>query len=79
MATNGRGKVGEGFGPDAKRGRVEFVCEMYGGGKSLREAWPLPWSFFFSFFSFLFFVIKSLLGLKVQKTHAALAMEIKNL
>jgi len=28
MATNGRGKVGEGFGPDAKRGRVEIVCEM---------------------------------------------------
>jgi len=30
------------------------------------------------FFVF-FFVIKSLLCLKVQKTHAALAMEIKNL
>ena len=28
MATNRRGKVGEGFDPDAKRGRVEFVCEM---------------------------------------------------
>jgi len=33
---------------------------------------------FLSFF-FLFFVINSLLCLKVQKTHAALAMEIKNL
>jgi len=22
------GKVGEGFDPDAKRGRVEIVCEM---------------------------------------------------
>jgi len=33
--------------------------------------------FFFFFFSF--FVIKLLLCLKVQKTHAALAMEIKNL
>jgi len=32
-----------------------------------------------SFFSFFFLVIKSLLCLKVQKTHAALAMEIKNL
>jgi len=31
------------------------------------------------FFFFFFFVIKSLLCLKVQKTHAALAMEIKNL
>jgi len=30
-------------------------------------------------FFFFFFVIKSLLCLKVQKTHAALAMEIKNL
>jgi len=37
---------------------------------------PISWSFFF--FSF-FFVIKLLLCLKVQKTHAALAMEIKNL
>ena len=42
----------------------------------LRED-PIPWSFFFFFF--FFFVIKSLLCLKVQKTHAALAMEIKNL
>ena len=33
----------------------------------------------FFFFFFFFFVIKSLLCLKVQKTHAALAMEIKNL
>ena len=31
------------------------------------------------FFSSFFFVIKSLLCLKVQKAHAALAMEIKNL
>jgi len=30
-------------------------------------------------FFFFFFVINSLLCLKVQKTHAALAMEIKNL
>jgi len=30
-------------------------------------------------FLFFFFVIKSLLCLKVQRTHAALAMEIKNL
>jgi len=30
-------------------------------------------------FFFFFFVIKLLLCLKVQKTHAALAMEIKNL
>ena len=44
-----------------------------GGGEMVRG--PIPWSFFFLFF----FVIKSLLCLKVQKTHAALAMEIKNL
>jgi len=49
----------------------------------LRED-PISWSFFFFFFFFFYngfvvFVIKSLLCLKVQKTHAALAMEIKNL
>jgi len=42
------------------------------GGEMVRG--PISWSFFF-----FFFVIKSLLCLKVQKTHAALAMEIKNL
>jgi len=44
-----------------------------GGGEMVRG--PISWSFF-SFFSF--FVIKLLLCLKVQKPHAALAMEIKN-
>jgi len=43
-----------------------------GGGEMVRG---IPLSSFF----FFFFVIKSLLCLKVQKTHAALAMEIKNL
>ena len=28
IAASRLGKVGEGFGPDAKRGRVEVVCEM---------------------------------------------------
>jgi len=37
---------------------------------------PISWLFFCFF---LFFVINSSLCLKVQKTHAALAMEIKNL
>jgi len=46
MTTRGRGKVGQGFDPDAKRGKVEIVCEMWGGGRSLQEAWPIPWSFF---------------------------------
>jgi len=69
--------VGQGFDLDAKRCEVEVVCEMWGGGRSLREAWPISWLLFFFFF--FFFVIKSLLCLKVQKTHAALAMEIKNL
>jgi len=45
-----------------------------GGGEMVRG--PISWSFFFSLF---FFVIKLLLCLKVQKTHAALAMETKNL
>jgi len=34
---------------------------------------------YFSLFFSYFFLIKSLLCLKVQKTHAALAVEIKNL
>jgi len=46
-----------------------------GGGEMVRG--PISWSFFY-FFIFIF-IIKSLLCLKVQKTHAALAMEIKNL
>jgi len=41
-----------------------------GGGEMVRVAYLLV--------VFFFFVIKSLLCLKVQKTHAALAMEIKN-
>ena len=48
-----------------------------GGGEMVRG--PIPWSLSFFFFFSFFFVIKSLLCLKVQKTHAALAMEIKNL
>ena len=28
MVTSRSGKVGEGFDPDAKRGKVEIVCEM---------------------------------------------------
>jgi len=44
-----------------------------GGGEMVRGLFL--GRFFFSFF----FLIKSLLCLKVQKTHAALAMEIKNL
>jgi len=47
------------------------------GGVVAMVRGPISW-LFFCFFSF-FFVIKSLLCLKVQKTHAALAMEIKNL
>jgi len=46
-----------------------------GGGEMVRV---LSLGRFFLFF-FFFFLIKSLLCLKVQKTHAALAMEIKNL
>ena len=45
-----------------------------GGGAEMVRG-PISWSLFFYFF----FLIKSLLCLKVQKTHAALAMEIKNL
>jgi len=47
-----------------------------GGGEMVRV---LSLGRFFSFSFFFFFLIKSLLCLKVEKTHAALAMEIKNL
>jgi len=46
-----------------------------GGGGEMVRAIALG----VSFFLFFFFVIKSLLCVEVQKTHAALAMEIKNL
>jgi len=46
-----------------------------GGGEEMVCAYPLV---IFSLF-FFFFVIKSLLCLKLKKTHAALAMAIKNL
>ena len=47
-----------------------------GGGEMVRV---LSLGRLFSFFPFFFFLIKWLLYLKVQKTHTALAMEIKNL
>jgi len=46
-----------------------------GGGGEMVRAYLLG-HFFYFYFLFLF---KSLLCLKVQKTHAALHMEIKNL
>ena len=46
-----------------------------GGGGEMVRGLSLGHFLFFYFF----FVIKSLLYLKVQKTHAALAMELKNL
>jgi len=51
--------------------------EMVGHGGEIVRVLSLG-RFFFLFF-FFSFLIKSLLCLKVQKTHAALAMEIKNL
>jgi len=48
-----------------------------GGGKEFARSVSYLLVVFFSFFFFLF-VINSLLCLKVQKTHAALAIEIKN-
>ena len=50
-----------------------------GGGGEMVRGLSLGRFIFFIFFIFYFFLIKSLLCLKVQKTHAALAMEIKNL
>ena len=45
-----------------------------GGGVEMVRG-PIPWSFFF----FFFFRNQIVIMFKVQKTHAALAMEIKNL
>jgi len=57
--------VGEGFDPEAKRGRVEIVCKMLGGGRSLREACPISWSFFLLFlFLFLYQIIIMFKGTK---------------
>ena len=57
------GKVGEWFDPDAKAGEVTEVCEMHGGGGSLREACSSSSSFFH--FSFVFVIMRSLfLGTK---------------
>jgi len=53
----------------------DVEISIAGGGGEMVPG-PIPWSLFLFVF---FFVIKSLLCLKVQKTHAALAMEIKNL
>ena len=81
----GWGKRG-GWGIVTMISRGVEISSAGGGGEMVRVFYHRRWrrdgciscvSFFFSFFSF--FVIKSLLCLKVQKTHAALAMEIKNL
>jgi len=49
------------------------ISSAGGGGEMVRGYLLVVFSFFSSF------LIKSLLCLKVQKTHGALAMEIKNL
>jgi len=51
-----------------------------GGGEMVRAYLLVVFHFFILFyFYFYFFLINSLLCLKIQKTHAARAMEIKNL
>jgi len=61
---------------DAQAGRLSFkLLEEF---LELADVAASSLLVVFSFFSF-FLLIKSLLCLKVQKTHAALAMEIKNL
>jgi len=52
IAVSRQGKVGEGFDLDAKRGRVEIVCQMY-GGKEFARSVPISWLFFFFFFFFV--------------------------
>ena len=75
QAAAGAGGVGIRGPPGWVGGQVTFSGShlVYSPGDEL----PISWSLFYFFISF--FVIKSLLCLKVQKTHAALAMEIKNL
>jgi len=76
MRAKERGEVGEGFVPDAKRGKVEIIFEMSGGAGRLREAWPIPWSFFLFFFFFSFFFCNhAFIVSRYKKPHAALAME----
>jgi len=50
-----------------------------GGGKKFARSVSYFLVAFFFFSPSFFFLINSVLFLKVQKTHAALAMEIKNL
>jgi len=52
MRSKERGEVGEGFVPDAKRGKVAIVCEMYGGGEEICEKRVLSLGRFFCFFFF---------------------------
>ena len=61
-----------------KRGKRNRICNILSIEKYLDGCVKIL-SLGRFFFFFFFFVIKSLLCLKVQKTHAALAMEIKNL
>jgi len=62
-----------------KESKVQSYCNFLSIEKYLDGGVEILSLGRFLFFFFFFFVIKSLLCLKVQKTHAALAMEIKNL
>jgi len=54
MRASWRGEVAEGFDLDAKRGRVEIVCEMWGGEEVCEKHGLSLGRFFFLFFFFLF-------------------------
>jgi len=75
MMPSSRGKVGEGFDPDASGGKVDIVCENVGGKKVASSvAYPLV-ALFFSFFSF-FWNHASFVS-RYKKPYGALAMKRK--
>jgi len=55
------------------------ATSIAGGGGEMVRVLSLGHFFLFTFFFFFLVLINPLLCLKVQKTHAALAMEKKNL
>jgi len=58
MRASERGEVGPWFDLDAKRDKVEIVCEMYGGEEVCEKSGPI--SSLFLFFLFFFVIMRSL-------------------
>ena len=73
MAARSWGKVGEGFVPDAKRGRVEIVCECRGGEEVCEKRGLSLCRFLF----FFFFCNHALFVSRYKKPYAVLAVKRK--